>query len=72
MRFCNQHAANMFQPGATKINAAVSELDSTVQNSVIVNTAISKLTRTWMIIKLRIKIMIVKVAQKMNNLLDMT
>ena len=62
----------MFQPGATKINAAVSKLDSTVQNSVIVNTAIIKLTRTWMIIKLRVKIMIVKVAQKMNNLLDMT
>ena len=72
MRFCKQHAANVFQSSAMKINADVSELDSTVQNSVIVNKAIIKLKCTWMIMKMRIKIMIVKVALKMNNLLDMT
>ena len=72
MRFCKQHAANVFQSSAMKINADVSELDSTVQNSVIVNKAIIKLKCTWMIMKMRIKIMIVKVALKMINLLDMT
>ena len=61
----------MFQPSATNINAVVSELDSAVQNSVIVNKAMIKLTCTWMIMKWRIKIMKVKVAKKMNNLLDM-
>ena len=70
MSFCKQHPANVFQPSPTKINVAVSELDSTVQNSVIANKAMIKLTCTWMIMKLRIKIMIMKVAQKMNNLLD--
>ena len=39
---------------ATKINAAVSGLDLTVQNFVIVNKAMIKLTSTWMIMKLRI------------------
>ena len=42
-----------------------------VQNSVAVNNAIIKVEYTWMIMKLRIKIMTVKVAQKMNNLFDM-
>ena len=54
-----------------KINAAMSELELTVRNSVIVTNAMIKLEYTWMIMKLRRKIMIVKVAQKMNNLLDM-
>ena len=54
-----------------KINTAMSELDLTVRNSVIVTNAMIKLECTWMIMKLRMKIMIVKVAQKMNNLLDM-
>ena len=71
MRFCKQYAANVFQPSVTKINAAMSELDSTVHNSAIVSKVMIKLTCTWMIMKSRIKIMIVKVAQKMNNLLDM-
>ena len=53
------------------INATVSELDLTVQSSVIVNNVMIKVTCTWTIMKLRMKIMIVKVAQKMNNLLDM-
>ena len=70
-RFCKQHAANVFQPSVTKIKAAMSELDSTVHNSVIVNKVMIKLTCTWMIMKSRIKIMIVIVARKMNNLLDM-
>ena len=61
----------MFQPSAIKINADVSELQVTIQNSVIVNNVMIKLTCTWMIMKLRIKIQIVKVAQKMNNLVDM-
>ena len=43
----------------------------TVRNSVIVTNAMIKLECTWVIMKLRMKIMIVKVAQKMNNLLDM-
>ena len=42
-----------------------------VQNSVAVNNAMIKVEYTWMIMKLRIKIMTVKVAQKMNNLFDM-
>ena len=54
-----------------KINPAMSELDLTVRNSVIVTNAMIKLECTWMIMKLRMKIMIEKVAQKMNNLLDM-
>ena len=54
-----------------KVNAAMSELDLTVRNSVIVTNAMIKLECTWMIMKLRRKIMIVKVAQKMTNLLDM-
>ena len=54
-----------------KINAAMAELDLTVRNSVIVSNAMIKLECTWMIMKLRMKIMIVKVAQKRNNLLDM-
>ena len=45
-----------------KINAAMSELDLTVRNSVIVTNAMIKLECTWMIMKLRMKIMIVKVA----------
>ena len=61
----------MFQPSAIKINADVSELHVTIQNSVIVNNVMIKLTCTWMIMKLRIKIQIVKVAQQMNNLVDM-
>ena len=36
----------------------------------LLNNAIIKLTCTWMMMKLRIKTMILKVAQKMNNLLD--
>ena len=44
-----------------KINAAMSELDLTVRNSVIVTNAMIKLECTWMIMKLRMKIMIVKV-----------
>ena len=52
-RFCKQHAANVFQPSSIKTNAAVSELDSTVQSSVIVNQAMTKFTRTWMIMKLK-------------------
>ena len=43
----------------------------TVQNSVIVSNAIIKVTCTWMIMKLRMKIMKAKMAQKMNNLVDM-
>ena len=70
-RFCTQHAAKVFQPSAIKINANVSELDSTDHSPVIVNKVIIKLTCTWMIMKLRIKIMIVKVAQKIINLLEM-
>ena len=62
--------SNVFQPSAEKINAALSELGSTVQNSLIVNKVMIKLTCKWIIMKLRIKIMIVKVAQKMKNLLD--
>ena len=54
-----------------KINADVSELDLTVQNSVIVNNTIIKVECTWLIMKLRMKIMIEKVAQEMNILLDM-
>ena len=69
-RFCKWHAANLFQPSAIKINSDVSELDSTVQNSVIANEAIIKSTCTSMIMKLRTKIMIEKVAQEMINLLD--
>ena len=61
----------MLQPSAKQINAAVSELDLTVQNSVIVSNAIIKVTCTWMIMKLRMKIMKAKMAQKMNNLVDM-
>ena len=53
-----------------KINAAVSELDLTVQNFMIVSNAIIRVECTWKIMKLRMKIMIVKVAQKINNLLD--
>ena len=53
-----------------KINAAVSELDLTVKNSVLVNNAMIKVTCTWMIMKLRMEIRIVKLAKKMNNLLD--
>ena len=53
------------------INAAVSELDLTFQSSVIVNNVMIKVTCTGTIMKLRMKIMIVKAAQKMNNLLDM-
>ena len=60
----------MLQTSAKQINAAVSEMDLTVQNSLIVNKVIIKVTCTW-IMKLRIKIMIVKVAQKINNLVDM-
>ena len=60
----------MFQPSAIKINADLLELGVTIQNSVIVNNVMIKLACTWMIIKLRIKIQIVKVAQKMNNLVD--
>ena len=60
-----------FNPVQKKINVAVSELDLTVQNSVIVNKAMVKVTCTWIIMKLRMKIMILKVAQKMNNLLKM-
>ena len=70
-RFCTQHAKEVFQPSAIKINVNVSELDSSDQSPVIVNKAIIKLTCTWMIMKLRIKIMMVKVTQKMINLLDM-
>ena len=69
-RFCKQHVVNVFQPSATKINAAVSELHLTVQNSVIVNNSMIKVECTWMIMKLRIKITIVKVAHKINDLLD--
>ena len=54
-RFCKQHAANVFQPSATKRNSDVSELDSTVNSSVKVNKTIIKLTCTWMIMKFRIK-----------------
>ena len=36
----------------------------------LLNNAIIKLTCTWMMMKLRIKTIILKVAQKMNNLLD--
>ena len=54
-----------------KINADVSELDLTVQNSVIVNNTIIKVECTWLIMRLRMKIMIEKVAQEMNILLDM-
>ena len=61
----------MFQPSAIKINSGVAELYSTVQNSVIDNEAIIKSTCTRMIMKLRTKLMIVKVTQKMINLLDM-
>ena len=69
-RFCKQQAANVFQPSAINIDTDVSELDSTVQSSVVINKVIITLTCTWMIMKLRIKIIIVKVAQKMINLLD--
>ena len=48
----------MLQPSAKQVNAAVSELDLSVQNSVIVNNAIIKVTCIWMILKLRMKIMI--------------
>ena len=57
-------------PSAINIDTDVSELDSTVQSSVVINKVIITLTCTWMIMKLRIKIIIVKVAQKMINLLD--
>ena len=50
----------------------MSDLDLTVQNFVIVSNAIIKVTCTWMIMKLRLKIMIVKMAYKISNLLDMT
>ena len=53
-----------------KINADVSQLDLTVQNSVIVNNTIIKVECIWLIMKLRMKIMIEKVAQEMNSLLD--
>ena len=48
----------------------MSEPDLTVDNSVIANNVMTKLTRRWMILKLRMKIMIVKLGQKVNNLLD--
>ena len=48
----------------------MSEPDLTVDNSVIANNVMIIVTWTWMILKLRMKIMIVKVAQKINNLLD--
>ena len=48
----------------------MSEPDLTVDNSVIVNNVMIRLTRRWMILKLRMKMMIVKVGQKVNNLLD--
>ena len=70
-RFCKQHAANVFQPSAIKRNTDVSEQDSTVPNYVIVNNAVVKVECTWMIMKLMMEIMIVKVAQKINNLSDM-
>ena len=54
-----------------RMNAAVSQLDLTVQNSVTVKNAIIKVECTWLIMKLRMKIMIVKVAQEMNSLLGM-
>ena len=56
---------------AKQINAAVLELELSVQNSAIVNNAIIKVKCIWMIVELRMKIMIAKKAQKMNNLLDM-
>ena len=48
----------------------MSEPDLTVDNSVIANNVMIRLTRRWMILKLRMKMMIVKVGQKVNNLLD--
>ena len=54
-----------------KIKAVMSELDLTVQSFVIVSNVMIKVRCTWMIMKLRMKIMIAKVAQKMNNSLDM-
>ena len=54
-----------------KIKAVMSKLDLTVQSFVTVNNVIIKVRCTWMIMKLRMKIMIAKVAQKINNSLDM-
>ena len=54
-----------------KIKAVMSKLDLTVQSFVIVNNVMIKVRCTWMIMKLRMKIMIAKVAQKINNSLDM-
>ena len=45
----------------------MSEIDLTVQNSVIFTNGIIKVTWTWMIMKLLMTMMIVKVAQKMNK-----
>ena len=57
---------------AKQINAALSELDLTVQDSVIASNAIIKVTCTWVIMKLRMEIMKMKMGQKINNLVDMT
>ena len=62
IRFCKQQAANVFQPSATKRNSDLSELDSTVNSSLIC---------TWIIMKFRIKIKIVKIAQEIINLSEM-
>ena len=71
MKLCKKHATNVLQASAKQINAAVLELELSVQNSAIVKNAIIKVTCIWMVMKLRMKIMIAKVAEKMNNLLDM-
>ena len=67
---CKQHAANVLQLIAKQINATFSGLNLSVDNSVIVNNAIIKVTCIWVIVRLRKKIGIVIVEQKMNNLLD--
>ena len=54
-------------PALGSLNVAVPELDLTTENSVIVNNVMIKVTHTWMIPKLYMKTMIMKLAQKMNN-----
>ena len=68
---CKQHASTVLQLIAKQINATFSGLDVSVDNCVIVNNAIIKVTCIWVIVRLRINIGIVIVEQKMNNLLDM-
>ena len=65
-----QHTANVLQLIAKQINATFSGLNLSVDNSVIVNNAIIKVTCIWVIVRLRMKIGIVIMEQKMNNLLD--